>query len=574
MLYLILLLNTFRFIGLETSPLGFYVDEVAGATQALCILESGRDFYGDFLPLFFPGVNDAYYTPGYIYGLALWSSIFGKSIFAFRLFIAVVSCLTIFFLYFWVKKESTKKIALYVALAASIMPWSFHFSRIAWDPPVGVFFLIAGLWASSQIKNSLVTASLLSFAAYSYSPLRIAIPLIWVFLPGVTKREKVLVSLWGLILAIPLIIQMQIPEFMARSELRSLWGNYSTNQFRDKNFLELLLIAGDQFLSHFSFKFLFISGDQNIRHSIQAFGELSWLDAFGLAGGFSAFIYLSIKNWGCKYFVHGEKKLITIALLGILANTIPSALTNEGTPHALRSLGSWPFYALLTGIFLNLLSKVLQEKYVLISTILISLLFFGSYQIYFFKTYPTVAKNYFASDKSKINEAFNLISNEGVLCRDVPKEGKPRLPNELVKIKLNKAILFSTNGYGALYLSGGWQEQEPWGIWSKPQGAKLRFTDVPTNARSIVLVLKAVISPSHPRQVLKISLTGEIGENFELHSSIQNVIQIPLGSQLLNTSNEIQIEFSVISPVSPIEAGISNSDNRDLGIGLVSVTFK
>lgn len=574
MLPLILLLNAFRFIGLETSPPGFYVDEMAGATQALCILESGHDFYGDFLPLFFQGVNDAYYTPAYIYGLALWGSVFGKSIFAFRLFIALVSCLTICFLYFWVKKESTQKIALYAALAASIMPWSFHFSRIAWDPPVGVFFLIAGLWASSQIKNSLVTASLLSLAAYSYSPLRIAIPLIWVFLPGVTRREKVLVSLWGLILAIPLIIQMQIPEFMARSELRSLWGNYSTNQFRNKNFLELLLIAGDQFLSHFSFKFLFISGDQNIRHSIQAFGELSWLDAFGLAGGFLAFIYLSVKNWGCKYFDQGEKKLIIVAILGIVANTLPSALTNEGTPHALRSIGSWPFYALLTGIFLNVMSKVLHEKYVSISAIVISLLFFGSYQVYFFKTYPTLAKNDFAPDKSKINEAFHLISNEGVSCRDVPKEGKPRLPTELVKIKLNKPILFSSSGYGALYLSGNWQEQEPWGIWSKPQGAKLRFINVPTNARSIILVLKAVTSPSHPKQTLKISSTLGIEENFELYSPIQNVIQIPLSSHHLNANNEIQIEFSVISPVTPIEAGLSNSDNRNLGIGLVSVTFK
>jgi hypothetical protein len=454
------------------------------------------------------------------------------------------------------------------------MPWSFHFSRIAWDPPVGVFFLIAGLWASSQLKNSLVTASLLSLAAYSYSPLRIAVPLIWILLPGITKREKILVSLWGLIFAIPLIIQMQIPEFMARSELRSLWGNYSTNQFRNKNFVELLSIAGSQFLSHFSFKFLFISGDQNIRHSTQAFGELSWLDAFSLTGGVLVLIYSGIKNSGCKYFDQGEKKLIIVALLGILANTLPSALTNEGTPHALRSLGSWPFYALLTGIFLTLMSKFLQEKYILISTIVISLLFFGSYQFYFFKTYPIAAKDYFAPDKSKINEAFNLISNEDILCRDVPKEGKPRLPNELVKIRLNKPILFSTSGYGALYLSGNWQEQESWGIWSKPQGAKLRFINVPANAKSISIVLKAVVSSSHPKQLLKVSSDSEIGENFELFSPNQNVIEVPLRSQHLNANKEVQIEFSVISPVTPIEAGISNSDNRHLGIGLVSVTFK
>ena len=217
MIYFLIFLNGFKFFGLEYTPPGFYVDEVAGVVQALCLLQTGRDFYGDFLPLFAPGVNDAFYTPAYLYGQAAWAALFGNSIFAFRAFIAFISALTIGLLYAWIKNESSKKIALYVAFAATIMPWSFHFSRIAWDPPLGVFFLIAALWANRRFANAFLTAALLTLAAYSYSPLRIAIPLIWLFYPGVNLKSKAWVCLWGLLLAIPLILQMQIPEFMARS---------------------------------------------------------------------------------------------------------------------------------------------------------------------------------------------------------------------------------------------------------------------------------------------------------------------------------------------------------------------
>jgi len=70
LIYLLLILNSLKFIGLDYTPPGFYIDEVAGAVQAICLQESGRDFYGDFLPLFAPGVNDAFYTPTYLYGQA------------------------------------------------------------------------------------------------------------------------------------------------------------------------------------------------------------------------------------------------------------------------------------------------------------------------------------------------------------------------------------------------------------------------------------------------------------------------------------------------------------------------
>ena len=81
MLYLIILFNVLRFLGLEISPPGFYADESYGATQVMCVRQTGADFFGHFLPLFaISGPGEPIYTPTYLYGQILWTSIFGNSI--------------------------------------------------------------------------------------------------------------------------------------------------------------------------------------------------------------------------------------------------------------------------------------------------------------------------------------------------------------------------------------------------------------------------------------------------------------------------------------------------------------
>lgn len=153
LIFLIIFLNAWRFIGLEISPPGFYLDEAAGATQIICLKETWRDFYGNGPGLFtagFPGFG--LYTPIYVYGEMLWTSVFGNAIWAFRSFLALTTSLTVYFLYLWVRNISSDKTALYVAFAASISPWAFQFSRIAWDPPLAVLFLVMALWIST-LKN-------------------------------------------------------------------------------------------------------------------------------------------------------------------------------------------------------------------------------------------------------------------------------------------------------------------------------------------------------------------------------------------------------------------------------------
>jgi hypothetical protein len=477
-------------------------------------------------------------------------------------------------LYLWVKNISTRKIALFAALSASIMPWSFQFSRIAWDPPIGVFFLMAALWVCYRFRKSPLTALMFSLAAYSYSPLRISIPLIVIFLPNIEYKEKIRICIWGLIFAIPLLIQMQIPEFAARSELMSLWGSYPSNQFNSLNSWELFVIGFKQFFSHLSLQFLFISGDQNIRHSIQYFGELSWLDLFAITAGIILLVNAFIRN-SFYIFTEQDKKLLAISLLGIATNIIPAALANQGAPHALRSIGCWPFYALLTAFILDLLGRIISTRVVSISTYAISLIFFSIFIFKYFYEYPSIAKKYFLQDSTKLNQAYDLIANQKILCKDVPKEEKPKLPEELLKIKLNEPIIFASKGYGAKhFLGANWEAQEPWGIWSKPFGAKLNFVNVPINSKSITLSLKAIISPIHPMQFLEIRANGGEPQAFTLDKANSNEVEFLLNGFKVRPGQKLEIEINSKNSITPIDAGISSDDGRLLGVGLISVTFK
>src|SRR5262245_38510897 len=86
-----------RFLYLERSPPGFWIDESAGASNIICIRETGHDGYGVKLPLFATAAKNSggYFTPAFLYSGVLWTSVFGDSIFSFRALAAFVVTLTI-----------------------------------------------------------------------------------------------------------------------------------------------------------------------------------------------------------------------------------------------------------------------------------------------------------------------------------------------------------------------------------------------------------------------------------------------------------------------------------------------
>jgi hypothetical protein len=129
--------------------------------------------------------------------------------------------------------------------------------------------------------------------------------------------------------------------------------------------------------------------------------------------------------------------------------------------------------------------------------------------------------------------------------------------------------LFGEYEKGSYYLIGStWQEPEKWGAWSKGKEGKLRIP-TPANASSMTFNLRALITESHPAQLVDVFVNGRLQKSLKLVKASGNVIEIPIEKNDLQ-SNFLDIEFKFRNPTSPSKLGI-NEDDRTLAIGLESM---
>jgi len=118
-------------------------DEAAIGYNAYSIIETGKDEYGQTLPIIFKSFGD--YKPGlYIYLAAPFIKIFGLNATATRLPSVILGSLLPILIYFLIKEINQKahKTAIIAAIITVFNPYSIHFSRGAWESNVLTFELV------------------------------------------------------------------------------------------------------------------------------------------------------------------------------------------------------------------------------------------------------------------------------------------------------------------------------------------------------------------------------------------------------------------------------------------------
>ena len=128
--------------------------------------------------------------------------------------------------------------------------------------------------------------------------------------------------------------------------------------------------------------YLFLHGDTNPRHSVQYFGQLYPLSLVLLIIGLSTLVYR-----------HRRQAVLFIFwfIFGLFASTLV-----VGSPHAVRSLVVFPFFAIIIGLGLHRsidwLSRISKPKQ-LIFTSIFSVIFvaqIGVFWLYYSQVYPAV----------------------------------------------------------------------------------------------------------------------------------------------------------------------------------------
>lgn len=361
-----------RFWQLGQNPASLYWDEAAILLDAHSISVSGLDINNQHWLQPVLGSYGDFKAPVLIWLTSLFVPIFGAEALAVRVPIALLSVFTIYLVYVLAKQllsfdqklySSFRYIPFLSAALVAISPWSVHFGRIGFESSLSVTFLLLTLifFIHGLKKHGffIILSSVFAVGGvYSYYSLRLVLPLLalallWIFYREV-KQQKLHTAV-GALIFVGAMIPLLISPYYHRSQDYRLNNNnlihhrqvieessnylerYNSSLYARLVYHRYLLVTRD-FLSnmgsHFSFDFLFLRGDANLRQHSGYLGEFLLVSLpFYLYGWWSL-----IKN--------RKSKLARVLCSLLLITPIPAAMVYE-VPHASRAIYLFIPFALL-----------------------------------------------------------------------------------------------------------------------------------------------------------------------------------------------------------------------------------
>lgn len=356
----IVAMGVLRFWKLDIIPYGYHVDEVSGAVTMNCYATQGCDAEARPWPLFGFIQYGQDKPPTYIYPGLLWAKFFGTTVPSFRGFGVFGLTVGLIGLFFLGRTIGGFGLGLITVLAAACSPWMWCVSRVLMESYFAPVFVIWGLyffWRSSAWWDWALAGFFFACAMYSYPPARLQVPMmmatLWFYERG---RRPVR---WQSHLSFISVFILSLLPLAANYMYGSLSRRFNTISIFSKDYLHSLGSSGSpwdiiciffhNYFLHLSPDFLFFTGDPSYVHSTRHLGIFSWLDISALA---ILLVFLGLaflrRSWADNPVIKNRRWLLFLAA-NFFIGIIPSALTNQELPHALRICGSWPMMMLFTG---------------------------------------------------------------------------------------------------------------------------------------------------------------------------------------------------------------------------------
>jgi hypothetical protein len=442
-----------RFLGLESSPPGFFMDEATPAVHAMCLAETGRNIDGQSWPLYSHAAGGGHHPLTLLVFDLGWMKLFGTSRGAFRAVAAfwiILTCAGLFLL----ARELAARIPLahgddrsqaavrafpwLVLFAALLSPWGFQFSRVGWEAPLAPAFLVLALVAllrGLRVKGQLLGWSILAGlgaagSMITYPPMRATAPLVfaamvvllWLAARGRQARWHLVKGAF-LTLAVTGICMLSTLRMLGQGKINERMNNIAI--WRPDWVAERIgatprwLFYAETFLdnvvAYLRPSFLFFTGDQSMRHSPRIIGHLSPVDTLALllvAGALAGATWRMLRGRGPSPIEQAGapppavRWLVATALaavLGCFFGVAPAALTFDRIPHALRAIGAWPFIALLTGSVLAI--AISRRRWVLPALAVVSLVYTVWFFPAYFRAYDGAERHWFMREMPDLLES-------------------------------------------------------------------------------------------------------------------------------------------------------------------------
>lgn len=408
----VVLSTAMRFYRTAETPPGFYRDEAAVSANVICLAQAGRTLDGTRWPLMTPILGGGHSSVVWQAPAVVWVRIAGTSIAAMRSFAAVCGTLTVVGVFFFgCFATGSKSVGAYASVAAAVSPWAFQFSRIAWDAAISPCYLT---WAlaflclstTSRVADTrwlrwlaiALSALLFAAACIAYPPLRAQVPLVLLaFL--IWKRAYVRAHPWDACLFVVILAaaMARLASLTISGEIQGRFNQlsvFNAAMWAKEGITSpaMIVMSGlrlfaKNLIAHFTPTYLFLSGDGNLRHSTQSFGEWSWLDglAIAIAAALASRKQKALSGW------------VAFAAFGYVAAVVAASLTTSGIPQALRSIGAIPFLAVLVGTSIDSIAdnRPNLRSVVPAAAAIVATMFMVALSRVFFTTYSARAVNAF-----------------------------------------------------------------------------------------------------------------------------------------------------------------------------------
>lgn len=334
-------------------PPSLHWDEPSWGYNAYSILKTGRDEYGNFMPLVFKAFGD-YKSAAYVYLTAISVAAFGLNEFAVRFPAALFGGISIFLTFLVIRKifenfKGNQSVALLTAAILATSPWHYQYSHSAWEVNVLFVFLLLGIYFFLKIDKKrnrffYLSAFFFGLCFYVYNSAKLIIPLIGLgllifFKKKFKKSSPKVIILSGLILTLLILPVFKFtfwggaggrlkvmsifsyPRSMEESESIAEEGDTTPQSLEFQIFHGPLNyyargILG-RYLNHFTGRFLFLEGDwSNHRHSVPNAGVLNHLAILFLPLGAFFLVKEKVKNQAIFWYL-------------MLVTPLPAALTRD-----------------------------------------------------------------------------------------------------------------------------------------------------------------------------------------------------------------------------------------------------
>lgn len=407
MVLIVLLATILRLPLLDKLPSGITVDEAGQGISAYSILKTGRDEWGDFLPLN-PRAFGDYKPPVLMYLMVPSIALFGLNEFAVRLPSAIAGILTVLVTYFLIKELfKSKNLGLLSSFLMAISPWHVYYSRLGWESNIGLLFFITGIWLflKGVEKQKFLSLSALSFglAGLSYHSFKLLVPLMvlsliiifWTQLKKINKKSLIPALAVTLVFILLLGYGFLFSGASRRASDQSLLKEENLGALRQlqvedglpqpfnrvvyNRYQFFVSKVTDNYLGYYSLSFLF--GPHRSDGSVLNFPSLGLLYIW----------QLPLILLGVWFLLKNRQKSSAVLLAWILLAPIPAALTQDYM-HAGRAQPLFPALTIVSGLGLyyafNLLkSKKTQKAFIIICLMILVPSIFLRINNYLFHTF-------------------------------------------------------------------------------------------------------------------------------------------------------------------------------------------